>query len=129
MTDINTNTEMASFDASRRTMLKKTVAVAGVAAVAPAVSFASSSNKKDDAELDNSPQGVQARREKFVSKILRKYASKSKRIKPEYIDGFAKGFVELNGDIDYEQSFHGLKGEYRLVKLFIRSVNSSRLPA
>ena len=48
---------------------------------------------------------------------------------PEYIDGFAKGFVELNGDIDYEQDFHGLTGEYRLVKLFIQSVNSSRLPA
>ncbi len=129
MTEINENKkpEKVSFDASRRKLLKNTATVAGVAAVVPAVSFASK-NVTSEAVLPKSFEDIQAERERFVAEVLHKYASKSKRIKPEYIDGFAKGFVELNGDIDYKQSFKGLSGEFRLVKLFIRSVNSSRLP-
>lgn len=130
MTDINENKNLedVSFDATRRKLLKKTASVAGVAAVAPAITFAGT-NAKSEAEIPKSAEDIQVAHERFVAKVLNKYASKSKRIKPEYIDGFAKGFVKLNGDIDYRETFKGLGGEYRLVKLFIRSVNSSRLPA
>ncbi len=96
MTDINENKKLedVSFDATRRKLLKKTATVAGVAAVAPAITFAGT-NAKSETEFPKSAEDIQAAHERFVAKVLHKYASKSKRIKPEYIDGFAKGFVKL----------------------------------
>lgn len=128
MTDFkqNKNTDNGVCDRSRRKLLKTTATVAGIVAIAPAVSFASNGSKLDSKSLKSSEQ-VRSDQHRYITSVLEKYASKSKRIKPEYIEGFAEGFIKLNGDINYKQAFKGLTGEYRLVKLFIRSVNSSRL--
>lgn len=127
--DKTTPERKSSFDASRRQLIKNTSLMAGLAVVTPAVSFATSNNDEEDSGPAPSAEELRGQHERFVAKVINKYASKSRRIRPEFIDGFAKGFVELNGSIDYENTFKGLTGEYRLVKLFIRSVNSSHLPA
>ncbi|GEM_PF-1368752 len=124
----NNNTDDTLCDTSRRKLLKGTATVAGIAAIAPAISFANGASS-EDMNVVKSAEEIRSEYHRYITSVLKKYAAKSKRIKPEYIDGFAKGFIELNGDINYEQTFKGLTGEYRLVKLFIRSVNSSRLPA
>lgn len=124
-----TPVEKSSFDAFRRQFIENTSLMAGLAVVTPAVSFSARSNCVAASESTLSAEEMRSQHERFVAKVLNKYASKSRRIRSEYIDGFAKGFVELNGSIDYENTFEGLTGEYRLVKIFIRSVNSSHLPA
>lgn len=129
MTDNNENTGLAltSLDTSRRSLLKNSAKVAGIAAIAPAVSFAGT-KLGGDLSPTSSQAELRDPQEQYIIDVLQKYAAKSKRIKTEHIEGFAKGFVELNAGTDVSRQFDGLTGEYRLVKLFIRSVNSSRLP-
>ena len=113
---------------ARRALLKNTATVAGLATISPAISFASSqpSNKtlveKTKAELASDYQQEQ---HQHIVSVLNKYAAKSKRVTAEHIDRFATGFTKMNGDLNYKETFKNLDGEYRLVKLFIKSLNAS----
>jgi len=121
MTDTN---EMNACDASRRKLLKTTATVAGLAAISPAISLAKGKAAEVGA-VSTAQVSSRSDQHRYIASVLNKYAAKSKRVKPEHIDRFAKGFIEMNGDIDYKQTFNKLDGEYKLVKLFMKSMNAS----
>lgn len=116
-------------DTSRRRLLKNSAIVAGVATITPAISFATGDTSK--AEQMGEAQGlksgakVSADQHQHIVSVLNKYTAKSKRVTAEHIDRFATGFIEMNGDIDYKETFKRLDGEYKLVKLFMKSMKAS----
>ena len=101
-------------DTSRRRLLKNSAMVAGVATITPAISFA----KGDMGKAGQLGAGqslkagsvVKADQQRYIVSVLNKYAAKSKRVTPVHIDRFATGFIEMNGDIDYKQTFSKLDG-------------------
>jgi len=116
--------ENTACDTSRRSLLKNSAIVAGVATITPAVSFAGT-KAGEDILIDKSAARVKLDQHQYIVSVLNKYAAKSKRVTAVHIDRFAKGFIEMNGDIDYKQTFNKLDGEYKLVKLFMKSLNAS----
>jgi len=121
--------ENKACDTSRRSLLKNSAMVAGVATITPAISFAKSdAGKAAHAGAGQSLKAgtnVRADQHQHIVSVLNKYAAKSKRVSAEHIDRFATGFIEMNGDINYKETFKRLDGEYKLVKLFIKSLNAS----
>ena len=109
---------------ARRALLKNTASVAGLATIAPAISFASGDSAAPGV-AQMSPAQVNADQHHYIVSVLNKYAAKSKRVTPEHIDRFATGFIEMNGNLNYKEAFNRLDGEYKLVKLFMKSFNAS----
>jgi hypothetical protein len=125
MTEFNEmNGTKGECDASRRKLLKTTAMVAGVATISPAITLASGKTGETTL-IDKSSAQVISDHHQHIMSVLNKYAAKSARVTAEHIDRFATGFIEMNGDIDYKETFKNLDGEYRLVKLFIKSLNAS----
>ena len=116
-------------DTSRRSLIKNSAMIAGVATITPAISFAKGdANKAGQLGAGQNLKAgsvVKADQHRYIVSVLNKYAAKSKRVTAGHIDRFAKGFIEMNGDIDYKQTFNKLDGEYKLVKLFMKSLNAS----
>lgn len=109
-------------DANRRRFLRNSAAIAGAAAVVPSIAMAK--KNKASTQLEKPSLGYEAQQQ-FIKDVLSKYAAKSKRVDQTHIDAFARGFVEQNGDQNYQQIFKGVHGEYKLVKLFMKSMNQS----
>ena len=111
-------------DTSRRSLLKNSAMVAGVATITPAISLTGSKGG-DEILIDKSSTQVKSDQQQYIASVLNKYAAKSKRVTAEHIDRFATGFIKMNGDLNYKETFKNLDGEYRLVKLFMKSLNAS----
>lgn len=109
-------------DADRRRFLRNSAAIAGAAAVVPSIAIAK--KNKVSVQLEEPRAGYDAQQQ-FIKDVLSKYAAKSKRVDQAHIDAFARGFVEQNGDQNYQELFKGLHGEYKLVKLFMKSMTQS----
>ncbi len=99
---------------SRREMLKTSAQVAGLAAATPAISWALS-------QQGEAANPATAQRQ-FIESVLKKHAARSKTTTSEEIAEFAVRFTEVNGVVDYKKMFGTLSGEYRLTRLFVRSV-------
>lgn len=98
---------------SRRALLKSSAQVAGLAAATPTLGWAL--GQPDE----TSPETAQKR---FIEAVLKKHASKSRTATVEEIREFAERFTEVNGVVDYKGMFSTISGEYRLTRLFVRSV-------
>ena len=109
-------------DADRRRFLRNSAAVAGAAVVAPTVAMGKQNKVKRQTPENLSAHDAQ---QQFIKDVLNKYAAKSKRVDQAHIEAFSRGFVEQNGEQDYQQIFKGVHGEYKLVKLFMKSMNHS----
>jgi hypothetical protein len=109
---------------SRRKLLKTTATVAGLVTISPAISFANG-KPGEDTQVGNKVAHTQSDQHQHIVSVLNKYAARSKRVTPRHIDRFATGFIEMNGDINYRETFKNLDGEYKLVKLFMKSLNAS----
>ncbi len=109
-------------DADRRRFLRNSAAIAGAAAVVPSIAIAK--KNKVSVQLEEPSAGYDAQQQ-FIKDVLSKYAAKSKRVDKAHINAFARGFVEQNGDQNYQEIFKGLHGEYKLVKLFMKSMTQS----
>lgn len=109
-------------DAGRRRFLRNSAVVAGAAVVIPSVAM--SKQSKTQTEVQET-LGTYDAQQQFIKDVLGKYATKSKRVDQAHIDAFARGFVEQNGDQNYQQIFQGVHGEYKLVKLFMKSMTQS----
>jgi len=118
---LNTNNEC---NTQRRALLKNTATVAGLATITPAISFAGGATSKS-VLIDKSKAEIESDQHRYIVSVLNKYAAKSTRVTAQHIDRFATGFIEMNGDINYKQTFSRLDGEYKLVKLFMKSLNAS----
>ncbi len=101
---------------SRREVLKAGGKIAGVAAAVPAATWALG---KSDSSSGGTPETAQIR---FIESVLAKHAAKSKTVTRKEITEFATRFTEVNGVVDYQKQFSTLSGEYRLARLFVRSV-------
>ena len=109
-------------DADRRRFLRNSAVAAGAAVVIPTVAMGKQNKTPLQAQENLSAYDAQ---QQFIKDVLSKYAAKSKRVDQAHIDAFARGFVEQNGDQNYQQIFKGVHGEYKLVKLFMKSMNQS----
>ena len=114
---------------SRRRLLKNSAIVAGVATITPAISLAKGdanvAGQMSEAQGVKSGSKVNSDQHQHIVSVLNKYTAKSKRVTAEHIDRFATGFIQMNGDIDYKETFKRLDGEYKLVKLFMKSMKAS----
>jgi len=109
-------------DAERRRFLRKSAVIAGATAVIPSIAMTKQNKTPKLPEKTRSNYDVQ---HQHIVDALNKYAAKSKRVNQAHIDAFAKGFIEQNGMQNYKQIFDGVHGEYKLVKLFMKSMNQS----
>ena len=62
----------------------------------------------------------------FIEAVLHKHTGRSRKLKNAQVRLFAQRFTEEYGVVDYKSLYHGIAGEYRLTRLFVRS---TRLPA
>lgn len=109
---------------TRRQLLKTTATVAGIATIFPAMSLARGKENKGTLS-EHSISQIKSKNHQYIVSVLNKHAAGSKRVTPLHIDRFATGFIEMNEGIDYQKTFSGIDGEYRLVKVFIKSMNAS----
>lgn len=109
-------------NAERRRFIFNSAAVAGAAVIVPTVGVAKQAQQDRQQLSTLSSYDGQYR---HIVDVLNKYAAKSKRVDSAHIDAFARGFIDQNGDIDCKKTFDGVHGEYKLVKLFMKSMNRS----
>ena len=98
---------------SRRALLKSSAQIAGLAATVPVVGWTLGE------QLEATPETAQ---KQFIEAVLKKHASKSQTATLEEIREFAERFTEVNGVVNYKGMFSTISGEYRLARLFVRSV-------
>ncbi len=61
----------------------------------------------------------------FIRSVLHKQVSRSGTIRRHHVNAFARGFNKTYGLVEYRDIFGGLVGEYRLTRLFVRSLQLS----
>lgn len=103
---------------SRRSLLKASGQVAGLTIAAPGIGWALSRGT-DKAERPSDEEAAQCR---FIEAVLKKHTANSSTTSVEEIREFAERFTQTNGVIDYQREFATISGEYRLTRLFVRSV-------
>lgn len=98
---------------TRRDMLKVSAGITG-AAVIPATILSWDA-------LDAADPRIAAQAAHF-RKVLHKHTQGSQAIHRKHVNAFIKRFCERYGLVDYQANYTGLHGEYRLTRLFARSV-------
>ncbi|MBW8184625.1 hypothetical protein [Shewanella nanhaiensis] len=104
----------------RRSVIKSSLSITAMAAVTPNIAIG----------MATQSEVLKPEREasvEFIVQVLTKHTKRSKKVEQENIIEFAQEFVALNGDLNYKKEFAKANGEYRLVKLFIRSLHASLL--
>lgn len=104
---------MREFQTSRRAFLKVSGGTVGALAVPAA--FAMPRGHGDAAEL--------GRQASFLRSVLHKQVNHSDTIRRKHVDKFVAQFGETYGLVDYRGLYSGLVGEYRLTRLFVRSLH------
>lgn len=61
----------------------------------------------------------------FFEAVLHKHTGRSLAVQRQQVRLFARRFTEEYGVVDYKQMYGGLVGEYRLTRLFARSIHKS----
>lgn len=97
---------------SRRSFITASASIAGLGALSSGLGMGL--GLLDSSKIDE--------QQKFMSQVLTRYTGHSDKIKPEYIELFTARFTEVYGAVDYQVLFGGPIGEFRLIKLFLRSV-------
>lgn len=105
-------TTMLNITISRRHFMSASASVAGLAALGTGIGVGMS--MRNNASADG--------QKRYMTAILDRYTVQSARVKLEYIDLFVSRFAEVYGVVDYQDMFAGPVGEYRLIKLFLKSV-------
>lgn len=106
---------MKDTQTTRRQFLKVSTGTVGV--LASPVSMAWAKQHRDASELD--AQSV------FIKRVLNKNVRRSNRIHRKHVAAFAEKFGETYGVVAYRELYSGLVGEYRLTRMFVRSLNRS----
>lgn len=104
---------------SRRTVLKASSTLAGAAALAAAGAW-----KLSDG-TPGTPGARKVAQISFIESVLKKHSAGSKTVTEAEIQAFAARYTEVNGVVDYKRLFTGIGGEYRLTRIFVRSVRST----
>lgn len=97
---------------SRRSFMTASASITGLAALGAGLPLGAKLLSDNDAKAQR----------RFMTEILDRSTAQAKRSKPEYIDLFVSRFEEVYGVVDYKEMFSGPFGEYRLSKLYIKSV-------
>jgi hypothetical protein len=99
--------------ATRRDVLKASAVIAG-AALVPTALLSSRSMPTADPQA----RGQIA----FIKAVLQKHTRGSQLINRKHVNDFATAFTEKYGVVDYKGHYSGLHGEYKLTRLFARSI-------
>lgn len=108
MTIFKTNT-------SRRALLKASAGLGAIVAVPMALT---------GAEIDTNDPASRAQKA-FIEAVLHKHTGRSQAVRRQQVQLFARRFTEEYGVVDYKQMYGGIIGEYRLTRLFARSIHKS----
>jgi len=108
MNMFNTNT-------SRRALLKASAGLGAIVAVPMTMSGA-------DVSTDDPASRAQ---KAFIEAVLQKHTGRSRAVRPQQVTLFARRFTEEYGVVDYKRMYGGIVGEYRLTRLFARSIHKS----
>lgn len=104
---------------SRRMVLKASSTLAGAAALAAAGAW----------RLNDGTQSTLDARKfaqiSFIESVLKKHSASSKTVTEAEIQVFAARYTQVNGVVDYKRLFTGIGGEYRLTRIFVRSVRGT----
>lgn len=97
---------------SRRSFMTASASITGLAALGAGLPLGAKLLSSDETKAQK----------RFMTKVLDRSTAQSKRSSPEYIDLFVDRFAEVYGVVDYKEVFSGPFGEFRLTKLFLKSV-------
>lgn len=105
---------MKDIQTSRRAFLKGSTGTVGALAMPFALAMPATVSVPDDDRI--------RAQKAFIKAVLHKHVQGSDRIRRQHVEAFAQRFGEIHGLIDYHQHCGGLVGEYRLTRLFVRSL-------
>ncbi len=100
---------------SRRALLKATAGLGAIVAVPMTLHGA-------DVDTDDPASRAQ---KAFIEAVLHKHTGRSRAVQRQQVTLFARRFTEEYGVVDYRQMYSGIVGEYRLTRLFARSLHMS----
>lgn len=110
---------------SRRSLIKtSTTGLMGLAAAGSALSMGLDKSDLFESVDKNATSTQKQDQIRFIQATLIKRAANSKTVTPEEIEAFAVRFTEVHGVLDYRSLFSNLDGEYRLSKIFVRSLRT-----
>ncbi len=103
---------MRDIRSTRRAFLKGSTGALG--ALAMPVSIAAPARDAEDEQIKA--------QKAFLKSVLHKHVKRSNHIQRKHVDAFTQRLCEQHGLVDYRQQYSGLVGEYRLTRLFVRSL-------
>ena len=105
--------------ATRRDVLKTSAIIAGATLVPTALVNWSSANSISSLNLvDPQVRGQVV----FIKAVLQKHSRGSVVVNRKHVNEFATRFTEQYGVVDYKRFYSGPHGEYKLTRLFARSI-------